>query len=169
MPINYEAPPGTYTVRFTAEGQSTPTATTYSLLAVLTTAASTLHRLEDAAINEPDGDYTFVIYDSGNPVTGITPYTLVNGVEFVAGTSGGTSPTASAIASAVQSALDGKLNIIQSAAELSALPLSADTIVIEDTNAIATYTQGGVVKARFQLLGADNQPNPDKIRKQQKI
>jgi hypothetical protein len=87
---------------------------------------------------------------------------------FVNFPSGGTIDTG-AIATAVQNQIKPQLDSIEDLAELSALPVSADSIVVNPANAIATYTQGGATKLRVQLLGALGEPNADEVRQQLRL
>lgn len=70
--------------------------------------------------------------------------------------------------SAIVNALAPQLNRIETAADWAALPLVADTIAI-NSSAIATYTLNGVTKLRQQLLGADDNPNSDAVKKQVRL
>jgi hypothetical protein len=79
----------------------------------------------------------------------------------------GTVDTA-AIATAVQNQIKPQLDTIEDLAELSALPITADSIVI-NSSSIATYTQGGVPKHRVQLLDALGDPTATEVRQQIKL
>jgi hypothetical protein len=73
-----------------------------------------------------------------------------------------------AIATAVQDQIKPQLDSIEDLAELSALPITADSIVI-NSSSIATYTQGGVPKHRVQLLDALGDPTATEVRQQIKL
>lgn len=81
----------------------------------------------------------------------------------------GEPPTTSAIATAVESQLSAELSAIRTAAELSALPLDADEIEVDETTAIATYTKDGSQVARYSMFGALGEPNADVVRRQVKL
>lgn len=155
MSIYYEAPPGTYTIRFTADGQSTPTATTYTLTEYLVSAASTLYLLDDQDINEPDGNYTFVVFDSGVATKGITTYRLLNGVEYVETVSVDSSAIAQAVGAEINTTLTG---IALDAEEARQAATNNQSFNI-NTAAVTVFGDDGTTP-EFKLVYRDSQGQP---------
>jgi hypothetical protein len=73
------------------------------------------------------------------------------------------------IAIAVQALIKPQLDDIEDLSELGALPVAADSIVVNPATAVATYTKGGATKLRLQLLGALGEPNADEVRQQLRL
>jgi hypothetical protein len=177
MTIEYIADPGkTFSARLYAAG-STTVVQTVSLPSIASGRyAGTPSGLAANAYvvgifegSTSTNDYGVYYWDGTQEVT---PNVLATAISNVSGGGGGGSgdcPTASQVATAVQTALATTLANIQAAADLSALPLSADLIAVDETTAIATYTKDGSIQARYQLKNGIGVPNVDTVRRQEKL
>jgi hypothetical protein len=174
MTIEYIAAPGkTFSARLYAAG-STTVVQTVSLPSIASGRyAGTPSGLAEAAYvvgifegSTSTNDYGVYYWDGTQEVT---LNVLATAISNVSGGGGGTAPTAAQVATAVQAQLSSTLASIQTAADLSALPLSADTIAIDESTAIATYTKNGAIAARYQLRNGSGVPNADTVRRQEKL